>query len=214
MISRFLYLGVIVPASVTIPLAIAIARFKYIGQSLKIIFLYLLMAGITNCIAAFLAFTHRNNLPLLHIYTILELILFGLFFYKAIDNRHFKKWVRPTILLFTLSGILNFIFIQSIYSFNSYPRSLEAIILIVFSVFYFYLQTAGEAMGGWYNRPETWIIIGILLYFSSALVQFSFSNIVSTSSSGEIKRLIWNIHASLVLIMYLLFAVGFIKCKT
>ena len=213
MISRFLYLGIIVPASVVIPLAIAIARFKLIGRALKTIFIYLLVAGVTNAIAAILAFTHRNNLPVLHIYTIIELTLFVLFFSQAIDNRPIKQWAIPTILIFTSLCIINFSFIQSIYSFNSYTRPLEAIILIGFSVFYFYLQTARETMGRWYDQPETWIVIGILLYFSSSLVQFSFSNIVSNKGSADIKRLIWNIHATLVLIMYLLFAVGFVKCK-
>jgi hypothetical protein len=210
----YLYQGIVVPASVSIPLVMALVKYRQAGKPLRIVLVYLIIAGITNGAAAVLAFRRINNLPLLHIYTIVELILLGLFFFEVFNNPVVKKWVLVAIILFSLFCVINLSFFQSIFAFNTYPRSLEAIILIIFSALYFYKQTDGRGNLAWWNeRAETWIVIGIVLYFSSALIQFSFSNIVSKKADFDTKMIIWNIHASLVLIMYLLFAAGFAKCK-
>lgn len=209
----FLYMGVIVPASVIIPIVFAIVKYRHINKPLSTIFWYLLFAGVVNACAAFLAFRHINNLPLLHVYTIVEFLFLGLFFYQFTERPKIKKLILGGILLFPVYGFINFAFIQNLHVFNSYTRPVEAILLIIFSLVYFYIKTVENHNYTWHTRPETWIIIGILIYFSSSLVQFSFSNVVSSLVSRNIKLMIWAIHATLVLIMYLLFAVGFAKCK-
>ena len=208
-----LYTGVIVPASVSIPIGMGVYRYKYTSPPLRTILFYLAVAGITNAIAAFYAFRHRNNLPLLHIYTIAELLLLVRFYQQTMTSQAIRQWARLTLLLFPVVCIVNFIFFQSIYSFNSYTRPLESIILLIFSILYLSQATDNERASGRGIAPETWIVIGILLYFASTLFQFIFANIVSHHASYGTKLLIWDIHASLVLIMYLLFAVGFFRCK-
>jgi hypothetical protein len=207
----FLYMGVIVPASVIIPIVFAIVKYRHINKPLTTIFLYLLFAGLVNACASVLAFRHINNLPLLHVYTIIEFLFLGIFFYQFIEQQKVRKLILGSILLFPVFGVVNFSFIQNLHAFNSYARSVEAVLLIVFSVIFFYTQTSDKPDHRWHMQPETWIVTGILIYFSSALVQFSFSNIVSNLVSRNTKLFIWAIHATLVLIMYLLFAVGFAK---
>lgn len=209
----YLYIGVIVPASVIIPIVFAIVKYRHLNKPLTIIFLYLLFAGVVNACAAGLAFRHINNLPLLHVYTILEFLFLGVFFYQFTGIPKIRKLMLGSILLFPLYGVINFTFIQDLHVFNSYTRPVEAILLIVFSLVYLYIKTLDDHNLTWHTQPETWIVIGILIYFSSSLVQFSFSNVVSSLVSRDIKFFIWGIHATLVLIMYLLFAVGFAKCK-
>lgn len=209
----YLYMGVIVPASVIIPIVFAIVKYRHINKPLTTIFLYLLFAGIVNACAAYLAFRHINNLPLLHVYTIFEFLFLGVFFYQLTGKPKIKKLILGGILLFPVYGLINFIFIQNIHVFNSYARPVEAILLIVFSLVYFYIRTLDSNPVTWHTQPVTWIVIGILIYFSSSLVQFSFSNVVSSLADRNIKLFIWAMHATLVLIMYLLFAVGFSKCR-
>jgi hypothetical protein len=209
----FLYTGVIVPASVTIPVGIAVSRYRYVRKPLRSILLYLIVAGTINGIAAFLAYRKVNNLPLLHIYTMIELVLLMRFYRQVITNPAIRRWALLTALIFPVICIINFLFFQDIHTFNSYTRPLESIILITFGIIYLGQQTDHEPVRGWGIPPETWIVIGMLLYFSSALFQFIFSNVVSNRASLGTRLLIWDIHASLVLIMYFLFATGFAKCK-
>ena len=209
----YLYMGVIVPASVIVPIVFAIAKYRHINKPLTTIFWYLLFAGVVNACAAFMAFRRINNLPLLHVYTIVEFVFLGLFFYQFIKRPVVRKLILAGILLFPVYGFINFTFVQNLHVFNSYTRPVEAVLLITCSVVYFYNRTLDNQDHAWHTQPETWIVTGILIYFSSSLVQFSFSNVVSSLAGRETKLFIWAIHATLVLIMYLSFAVGFSKCR-
>lgn len=208
-----LYMGVIVPMSVVIPIVFAIVKYRHFNAPLTIIFSYLLFAGMVNACAAALAFRHINNLPLLHVYTIFEFLFLGVFFYLVIQRQRLRKIILGSLLLFPVYCLINFTLIQGLYVFNSYTRPVEAILLLSFSLVYFYIQTNDNHDLGWHTQPKTWMVIGILIYFSSSLIQFSFSNIVSVHVSANTKLVIWAFHATLVLIMYILFTVGFAKCR-
>src|SRR5690349_6601123 len=104
----YLYMGVIVPASVIIPIVFAIVKYRHINKPLTTIFWYLLFAGLVNACAAFLAFRRINNLPLLHVYTIFELLFLGVFFYQVTGNPKIKKLILGGILLFPVYGLINF----------------------------------------------------------------------------------------------------------
>jgi hypothetical protein len=222
----YLYQGIIVPASVTIPIGTALSVYSRTSPSLRSIFVYLVVAGITNVIAAALAFRHMNNLPFLHVYTVVELLLLLRFFYLVLPRPQVRKVIRWIAIVFPVMAVLNFLFLQHLYTFNSYIRPLEAIILILLSMLFLNQQvntdpseertgdpSGNDPSGTWSDKPEFWIVVGLLLYFSSSFFQFAFSNIVSRHASFATRMVIWNIHASLVLVMYLLFAVAFIKCK-
>ncbi len=156
-LSSYLYQGIIVPASVTIPLAAGIAKYRYLEKSLKVIVLYLTVAGVVNAIAALLAFYHVRNLPLLHIYTVLELTCLGVFFYFAFDSKIIGQRVLAVTFIVSVFCIVNFLFLQSIYSFNSYTRPLEAIVLIVFAAFIsLYKPVAILLAGGQINLKPGW----------------------------------------------------------
>jgi hypothetical protein len=208
----FLYTAFVVPGSVIIPIVIALTRYRYLNKSLKSVLVYLLVAGIGNGVAAILANKRINNLPVLHVYTMFELVLLGLFFYYIMEG-NWKRVALGMILLFPPLCVVNFLFIQDLHVFNSYTRPVAAILLILFSILYFYNRTSVDQEVPLLQQPETWMVTGMLIYFSSALVQFSLSNVVSNMASRDTRLLIWAIHASLVLLMYLLFAVGFTKCR-
>jgi len=89
----------------------------------------------------------------------------------------------------------------------------EAILLVCFSLYYFITTAADDEAAPWASQPDNWVNAGILLYFSGALAQFAFSNVVDVTASQAIKLLIWELHATLVLIMYILFTISFSKCS-
>lgn len=223
------YTGVIVPVSVAIPVSIALLRFRYTSNALRSILYYLIMAGITSCIAAVFAFRHKNNLPLLHVYTVLELLFLLRFYRQVIPGAGVRRWTVILAWVFPVFALANLWFFQSMYRFNSYTRSLEAIIVVALGIVYMSRRTeegspgagnleqaslGGGSTGRGGVQPETWVVIGLLIYFASAFFQFTFPNIVSSTASLSTRLLIWDIHASLVLVMYLLIAAGFAKCKS
>lgn len=209
---KYIFMGVIVPCSAIIPIAAAIIRHRHLNSKCWYIFLYLCITSASNIASRILAANHTTNMPLLHAYTVIEMFLFSIFFIQAFQSRQIKNYIRILIVLFPLFCLINFTYFQSIYQFNTYTRPVEAIIIIILSLLYWFKQEKPEDdERQWSDVAENWIISGILLYFSSTLFLFIFSNYLYSKFSIEANKFIWNLHGGIVIFMYLFFAIAFFK---
>jgi hypothetical protein len=205
---RWLYITVIVPLAVLIPISVAIIRRRQLLRQIKPVFFYLLAAGITNFFASMMALRRMNNMPLLHLYTVAELLLLAVFYRRVFDGKG-RKIVNWLCILFTTVCIANACFFQSIYTNPTITRSLESVILSGLAIAWFFkLPPAGEVQA----KHETLFLVNtaLLLYFAGAFFLFMFARML-WYKPGDI--LIWRIHATLVLLMYLLFTAAFIRSK-
>ncbi len=114
---------------------------------------------------------------------------------------------------FTILCIINALFFQSIYTYSSYTRSVEAIVLMMFALSYFAKLATGNLEKKSGRQPDFYFNAGIFLYFSGAFMLFIFSNFIAANLSKSNFLIIWNIHAALLLLMYILFSIAFLKCK-
>ncbi|PUZ21540.1 hypothetical protein GA0116948_110128 [Chitinophaga costaii] len=209
-----IYTGIIVPLSVLLPLGAGITRYPSLSKALRIIYFYLWLDGLVNLVAIALADFHINNLPVLHIFTILEWWCMAYFYRQVLHRVRAKRMLIYLMIIFPLLCIINFTWFQSLLHFNTYTRPLEALLVMACSLAYF-AQT-NDASTAWVQSALNWVNTGILLYFSGAIFIFSFSNFTITHMSRKVVSmnvLIWDIHASLLLAMYLLFTIGFLKCR-
>lgn len=210
---KHVYVTVVVPAAVLIPLGIGLIRKSYKNKELKIIFFYLIFAGVTLIAERLLGIRHINNLPLLHFYTLVEFLFVLRFFRLVLNDLLVSRFIRILMYVFPIFGIVNFIFIQSIYKYNSYPRPIAALIIIALCMFYFSKRNESEYQESWVGDPLNWMISGLLVYFGSSLFHFAFLNILYENASLNIYFIFGTIHATLVMVMYLLFALGFLNAK-
>lgn len=210
--SKF-FMSVFVPYSILLPVIIGAVQFKKLTESAKVIWYYLLVSGIISFLAYFVGrVMHLNNLWLIHIYTALEVVLFC-WFYKKILQVPPKAnlfWIMPVAFVFLC--IFNALFFQSIYTYSSYTRSVEAIICIIFALNYFARLATVDTHKKTVTMPEFYFNSGIFLYFSGAFMLFVFSNFIINAST-HIYNVLWVIHAALVLCMYLFFSAGLFLCK-
>jgi len=198
-----IYQGYVVPASTLLPIAAGLVNYKRVDRSLRTLTWYLCFALTINVIAVVLASRHTNNMPLLHFYTAGELVLVTLYFKHAFNDRKTDRWLNLIMIMYPVLCVVNFVFFQSIYSFNTYTRPLEALIIILLSALYFAWPNTDRV-----TTAGRWVAGGFLLYFCSSFFQFIFSNVVSHYASKAQKSLIWNMHATFVLMMYVLFFVA------
>ncbi|WP_133574846.1 hypothetical protein [Pedobacter metabolipauper] len=171
-----------------------------------------MFAGVINVIASVLAFNGINNMPVLHLYTILELVLVLRFFSIVITGKKAVWSIYGIKWLFPVFCIINFICFESVFMFNSYTRAFEAIIIIIFCMIYF-KEVLDSSPNVFRSYSVTLAVVGFLIYFSGSFFHFTFSNYISYLVKYELKMIIWNIHATLVLIMYSLFTLAFIYAK-
>lgn len=204
-----LYLDRIIPWSVVLPISVGILYYPKLQNSSRLILLYTIAAAVCNVIAVYLARHFHNNMPMFHLYAIVEFILCALFFREILKGSRFVQFIPVIIAAFTVFSILNCCFIQSIQTFNSYPRTLSAGITILFSLVFMYRSLDPYSRKADRSPSALFISIGLFLYFSGSLLLFFFGTMLNNSHSAA--QIGWSIHASLILVMYVLFAIAFLK---
>ena len=207
----YFYQAILTPGCILLPVFLAIFNYKYLGNALKILLVYLLASGGLNLFA--IMHSHHNNLPLLHIYTVLEFLTLTFYFIKIGLKETALRFSYLLMLIFPVLCLLNVLFFQSKYQYNSYVRPLEGILLIGFCLNYFSESTEWGVLKLENFKVYNWINAGILIYFCGALFLFIFSNFFTRYLSQNSSMLLLDLHDTLVVIMYILFTVGINKCK-
>jgi hypothetical protein len=206
-------MSVLVPCSILLPIVIGLLKLRRLPPSAKIIWYYLIVSAIISAASIFMGRKlHINNMPLIHLYTPIEMIFFCWFYTKILEPKRTKFlniWL-PT--LFTVLCIINALRYQSIYDYCSYTRSLEALICIILALNYFAKMAAYDNEKKNMSKPELYFNSGIFLYFSGGFMMFVFSNLIINLPHSN-YTVILVIYAALVLCMYLLFSLAFLLCK-
>ncbi|MFD0941791.1 hypothetical protein [Pedobacter boryungensis] len=152
-----------------------------------------------------------KNLPLLHLYTIVEAVFILSYFRTLFVDLLLKKVLLYIIILFPVLCIINFSFIQSIFTYNTYTRPLEAILITFFCLLYLYKSGFTD---NWIEKPSSWFNMGILVYFPVVCIIFILSNYFTfVIKNKEMNHLIWNIHGAMSMIMYLAWGKAFSLIK-
>ena len=110
----------------------------------------------------------------------------------------------PT-LAFYLIAASNF-FTNRGENFDSLPASAEAVLIIVYGIFYLYEQVTHPSVLLVYTTKKFWIILAFLIYFSSTLFLF----IYATAMGKPENNIYWEINNFFDLIKNLLFSIAFI----
>jgi hypothetical protein len=206
-----MFYTVVVPLSILIPILTGLFNYRKAQSGPKLLLYYLVISGLINLIALIFVKYRMNNLPLLHLYTMVEGILILSYFSTIFIDPFIKKILRYITIIFPLLCIINFTFLQSIYTFNTYTRPLEAILITFFCMLYLYKSGFTE---NWINKSVNWFNMGILIYFPVACIIFILSNYMSfVTMNKAMNRMVWDLHAALVMLMYLIWARGFSLIK-
>jgi hypothetical protein len=207
----FFYEAYVVPGSILLSLIFAIINYSRLDNSHKVILFFLIFSALLNGLATFLALSGMSNLVIFHIYTIFEFAFISWFYMLQLKGLSVK--IIPVLIgLFTIACIINSLFIQKKDEFNTYTRSIEAIIIISYCIILFSKQSLVENKVSWGRISINWINTGILVYYSGCFFSFIFSNYL-LNASRTVNNIIWCTNDTILLFEYILFAVGFYQCK-
>jgi hypothetical protein len=174
----------------------------------KILSGYLILAVVTELIAKILGDNGLSNLPVLHIYTIVQFFLVALFYQP--DKRaesHYYIWLS-IVVLFISASIINSLYVQSIWVFNGYALATKGLIIVLFAIIYFgRLLFGGKTAVPLLEVPMFWISTGMLFYFSACFFVFLLSGDVLLFSS-DVFRVSWAFHDIMLIVHYLFLIVA------
>ncbi|MCL3778831.1 hypothetical protein EMN47_00370 [Prolixibacteraceae bacterium JC049] len=190
-----------------LPLVLGLIKFKSLSQPLKIIVLHLVFVALFEVGSRLMRAYYGNNLPLLHLYTIEEFIMLGLFFKSILEDYIPRNWIVLLISGFVSYSLVNSLFIQSLYMFNNFARGIESLLIIALAILYFIKVLNRLDIKKVTKEPLIWINTGILFYFSANLFNFILSNLALKVSS-DLSRTVWLFHGIFIWLLYILIAVG------
>lgn len=155
----------------------------------------------------------ENNLPLLHLYVLVGFLLI-IWFYRSILIRFIHDSIFLFVALsFTLFTLVNSLFFETIFTFNSTALSVQAVLLITFSIFTFMVLMNDIVKD---KRPElhpflNWINSGVFVYYLSSLMVFYFSSMFIQIYSSLTNQYLWSMHSIFLMVMYSCFFIGLWK---
>lgn len=205
------YMTYVVPASILIPIIAAFINFRYLSPPHHSLLRYLIFSLLGNALNIFIILRNVRSINFFNWYIIFEFIFLSLYFAHFFEKRGRQIiWLMMGALL--AFGLLNIFYIQKD-DINTYSHSAGAVLMIVYSMLYFFKQSNNEEEHFWGAVSYNWINTGILLYYASCFFMFLFTGYLA-KASYNVGLAIWAAHDTIFLIQFILFAIGFYKCKT
>jgi hypothetical protein len=198
------------PWAVFIPWLLALIQLQKYPPALKTIFYYLALAVCTHLLSFVLWKLRRNNLPVLHVYTVLEYLVLLRFYYLILKGFIPVAVFYILAFIFPAFSITDSLLLEKIYTFNTYSRSVEALIFIFLSVCWFVKTVSDAGTNENTNRPLNYIAGGLLIYFAGSVVLFSFRDLISQLTRSFLMN-VWSLHTLLLFLMYILITAGLWK---
>ena len=153
---------------------------------------------------------HRSIIfNILSAFTLIEYTAFSFVLYSVIDNRIFRSIILASSAVFYVFVIYYFLTAKN-NTFDSLPASLEAILIVAFSIFYLFDQMNKPQVIFIYQEPNFWFVVAFILYFSGTLFLF----IQASNLSKEVRDNFWKINLFLMIIKNILFAIAFSTRKS
>ena len=201
----FIYIAIFIPL---IPISIGVRGFQKLDISAKIIVGYLLIAFSNDLLCLGLA---RNGIP-----NLLFINLFGLFqgtililFFRYCDQKFYKNLYFLAII-YVMVYLFVALIIEGIDKFDGIAMTIEALIMLILCLTFFYNVYANEITHSLEGFPSFWIVIGILIYFSGALYSFMLGADMLAGSNDKFYNS-WILHNMSGIIKNILFAIGLWK---
>lgn len=202
-------------ASVPVLLVTGYAVFLYrqLGKELRVFTYFLFLAGIVELVSKIFWFQSINNLPLLHVYVAGGFVLQAWFYNSVLKGFINPRIIWIVVILFTVFTIINSLFFQSIYTFNSYAVTVQAILILILSLstYFLLLNDIVKQERVSLLKSLNWINSGMFIYYASSLLIFYFSDLIFTHYSNFANKYLWSIHTLFLIIMNVCFFIGLWK---
>ena len=195
---------------ITLPLIIGIFRRKYLDRELKIILYFLFNSIIFELISMTLYKYKIPNLYLFHLYVLTESFFIFWFYFELFKKNLSPKTIPIIFIVFIIFSLIDTFVWHNPFTFNSYAKTLECVIIVFYTVFYLYKTFDEFQNEDPSDTPIFWINSGFLFYFSGCLFLFTFSNFFLTQGK-KMGLIIWELHAFFIIIMYSLISFGLWK---
>jgi hypothetical protein len=174
-------------------------------KQLWVIFIYSCCSAATDVITRYGHLGETRDFYLYSIFSILEYSFFLIFFNYNFQSPLFKKILFAGTVIFFLVAAYN-LFFDSTHRFDTLSASVDSILIICYSIFYFYEQLKTPEPTFIYSTKTFWVVIAILLYMAGTFIFF----IATAYMTAKETYTYWPIASIANILKNLLLSVAFI----
>ena len=191
------------------PVIAALYNYKHLDKVLKIAALFFLVSSLFDWVLEFTKMVANNNLPAIHLFIAISIMFFAAIYYYAFFNPFLKKIVIILAAIALLIVIFNVIFVEGIWQYPSMSNTVLGVLLIFFSLAYFYQLLNRQEFIHIEKQGLFWINAGVLFYFSINIFLFMLLRRIIAAHQQEDYYMI---HIITNIIANVLYSVGLL-CK-
>lgn len=210
---RLIIIGSCVPVFLTV--IYAAICYRRMNRALRLFSWFLFVSGVIQAVSLVLWFLSKNNMPLLHMYVAAGFISLAVFYHHVLRDFIDQRLMVALGAGFLVFTVLNSLFLQSIYTFNSYALTLESVIILIFAVSTLLLGqhevTSENQRQGFASL--NWINAGLLIFYTSDILIFYFGDSLIDFFPSYMNRYAWVAHSFFSAMMYSCFFIGIWKSQ-
>lgn len=188
-------------------LLIMILRFRQLSTAFRILAFVLANDLLTEIMSTWMFVRKINNMPLLHVYTLVSFWLFSLFFRELLRNKVFvRRYFWGYLITVSLLLVADSLWLESIYGFNSMAKTLVQLLFIAYVVYYLFDAFGKTDLLNARDLAVNLVNIAILIYNAGSLFIFMFAKTLNDGLlSSKAQSGLWMMNSLLYLIFQLLF---------
>ena len=195
--------------STLLPVIAAIFYYRRFNKTFKILAVFFILSALFDlALIVVLKLGLQNNAPLLHLFVVISILFLSIVYYRTLGNGLLKKLIVVLVVLALLFVIFNSLFIEGIWAFPSISNTVQSVLFITFSLFYFYQLLSNQEVIHIEKQGLFWINAGVLVYFSSNIFLFMLFNRIIEAQEWNL----WIIHSITNIIANVLYTIGLL-CK-
>jgi hypothetical protein len=174
-------------------------------EGLQVIFIYCVTSLGTEILGPILKKVFNiSTFYILASFTVIEYSLLTIFLYQSIQEPRHKYVPIIGSVAFFVIAIINFLQGRTS-NFDSLSASVEAILIIIYSLLFLYGQIKDPSILFVYNTKKFWVVSAFFIYFSSTLFLFLYA---ATFTKQE-HNSYWYINNLFDIIKNILFCIAF-----
>jgi hypothetical protein len=170
---------------------------------------FLLLTFCIEAIGYYMRMRHIRITAMYNFFTAFEFIFYFSVLYRIINLRIIKKVVFACIWLYPVVALVNIFFIQGLRILHYYTLNLGALLIVIFTVTYFYQLIKYPVTANPLRESSFWICCGLLFFYSITLPITGALEVLPFKSAFELWLYYLLIYISNYF-LYGLFAVGFL----
>lgn len=199
-------------ASVLFPIIMGLIYYKKLTGPFRLLLYFFLSGFLFELQASVLKIFYQNNMPGLHLYTLVEGLVFSRIYYLHFQkNGVLRLFIGINTIVLIGACLADAFIISSIWGWNSFSRSYSSVSIVCYALAYFYFLFRNESTQYRTDQPMFWVATGTLFYFSCNTLYFMLnSSLVRNAYTAAFSGFI--IHAAINIIAHLLYAQSF-RCS-